>query len=431
MKGEVSSEAEPPTKKQKKVKTKNESEAAAAGKGSSEKEGSKDLELENKATLTTIVGTLDNISRKFDQFDSRLEAYELDRNRPLMDQRTIDDRVKALLEERLKVLGVGKIPENNDNPSPPSADKSLSLASARVQTHQNSVNSPALAATPGKVFGPKKNLAKELDKESGVKRALPEEFGSVAKATDLDSQHLDFVVISHVKANKDDKDAKVPAYGHGCRGKRTVKDEDAADKKKAEQADAALKRKEKAEAKKKKAQTKKKEAHASKKEAELKKKQEAELKKQKHAESKKENVTPPRAGVQKSGEDSVFADVTDEVVGEDNEFVDVERSEVVRSAVIKEYREKNVQFSPKGFSMTAVSSPAVFPYVGENGTTCMRKNVTPSSVIYDPLAPVDLVLFEKLMQHIKGIPPKPPALADKPAVLSADHEVFDSLLSFL
>ncbi|CAN6824651.1 unnamed protein product, partial [Brassica oleracea] len=105
MKGEVSSEAEPPTKKQKKVKTQNESEVAAAGKGSSEKEGSKDLE-------------------KFEQFDSRLEAYELDRNRPLMDQKTIDDSMKALLEERLKVMGVGKIPENNDNPSPPSADKS-------------------------------------------------------------------------------------------------------------------------------------------------------------------------------------------------------------------------------------------------------------------------------------------------------------------
>ncbi|CAN6824649.1 unnamed protein product, partial [Brassica oleracea] len=52
----------------------------------------------------------------------------------------------------------------------------------------------------------------------------------------------------------------------------------------------------------------------------------------------------------------------------------------------------------------------------------MRKNVTHSSVIYDPLAPVDPVLLEKLMQHIKGIPPKPPAPADKPAVLSADHE---------
>ncbi|CAN6932615.1 unnamed protein product, partial [Brassica oleracea] len=90
-------EVELPTKKQKNVKTQNESEAAAAGKGSNEKEGSKDLE-------------------KFEQFDSRLEAYELDRNRPLMDQKTIDDRVKALLEERLKVLGVGKFPKKMITP---------------------------------------------------------------------------------------------------------------------------------------------------------------------------------------------------------------------------------------------------------------------------------------------------------------------------
>ncbi|KAG2245062.1 hypothetical protein Bca52824_093090 [Brassica carinata] len=230
MKGGVSSEAEPPTKKQKKVKTQNESEAAAAGKGSSEKECTKDLKLENKATLTTIVSTLDNISRKIDQIDSWLEAYELDRTRPLMDQKTIDDRVKALLEERLKDLGVGETLENNDNRSPP-----LPV----VQTQQKSVNSPALAATPGKVFGPKKNLAKELDKESRVKRTLDEEFGNVAKATDLDSQPLDFVVISPAKATKDDKDAKVPAYGRGCRGNRIVKGEEADEKEKAAQADAA------------------------------------------------------------------------------------------------------------------------------------------------------------------------------------------------
>ncbi|CAN7027684.1 unnamed protein product [Brassica oleracea var. botrytis] len=418
MKGGVSSEAEPLTKKQKKVKTQNESEAAAAGKGSSEKEGSKDLELENKATLTTIVNTLDNISRKFEKFDSRLEAYEFDQNRPLVDQNTIDDRVKALLEERLKVLGVGKIPENNDNPSPPSADKSLSLASPVVQTQQKSVNSPALAATPGKVFGPKKNLAKEIDKESGVKRTLDEEFGSVAKATDLDSQPLNFVLISPAKATKDDKDAKVPAYGRGFRVWRIVKGEEADEKKKAVQADAAFKRKEKADAKKKAVAAKKKEAEGKKKEAELKKKQETELKKRKQAESKNKEVTP-------SGEDSVFANVTDEVVGGENEFApesDVEDQEVIRSAVVREYWEKRVQLSPKGFAVTAVFSPLVFPYVGDDGTTCMGKNVTPSSVIYDPLAPVDPVLLEKLMQHIKAIPPKPPAPADKPEVLSADHE---------
>ncbi|KAL0651522.1 hypothetical protein Bca4012_094213 [Brassica carinata] len=285
MKGGVSSEAEPPTKKQKKVKTHNESEADAAGKGSSEKEGSKELELENKATLTTIVSTLDIISRKLDQVDSRLEAYELDRNRPLMDQKTIDDMVNVLLEERLKDLGIGKIPKNHDNPSPPLSDNSLLMASPVVRTHQKSVNSPALvAATPGKEFGLKKNLAKELEKESGVKRTLDEEFGS---------------------------------------------GEEADENKKSAQAYVAFKRKEKAEAK-------KKEAEAKKKEAELKKKQEAELKKQKQVGSKYKKVTPPRDGVtrckvQPDVEDSSLADITDEVVAEQNEFSpesDVENSKV-------------------------------------------------------------------------------------------------------
>ncbi|KAG2243045.1 hypothetical protein Bca52824_095113 [Brassica carinata] len=65
----------------------------------------------------------------------------------------------------------------------------------------------------GKGSTRRKNLAKELDKESGVKRTLAEEFESVAKATDLDSQHVDFVLVSPSKATKDDKDAKAPAYG--------------------------------------------------------------------------------------------------------------------------------------------------------------------------------------------------------------------------
>ncbi|KAF2615437.1 hypothetical protein F2Q70_00011585 [Brassica cretica] len=178
-----------------------------------------------------------------------------------------------------------------------------------------------------------------------LKWTLAEEFGSVAKATDLDSQHVDFVLVSPSKATKDDKDAKVPAYGRGCRGKHIVKGEEADEKKKAAQADASFKRKEKAEAKKKATEAKKKEAEAKKKEAEAKKKeieakkkkaegkkkQEAEgkkkedvLKKRKQAESKNKEVTP-------SGEDSVFADVTNEVVGGENEFApesDVEGSEL-------------------------------------------------------------------------------------------------------
>ena len=120
-------------------------------------------------------------------------------------------------------------------------------------------------------------------------------------------------------------------------------------------------------------------------------------------------MTPPRANVircmvEKSGEDSDFAVVDDEVLAEENELApksDVENQEVVRSAVVREYREKNVQLSPKWFALTVVSSPSVFPYIGDNETTCMRKNVKPSSTIYDPLAPVDLALFENLCNTLR------------------------------
>ncbi|KAG2277712.1 hypothetical protein Bca52824_060267 [Brassica carinata] len=254
MKGGVSSEDEPPTKKQKKVKTQNE---------------------------------VNNIE---------------ERNRPLMDQKTIDDMVKALVEERLKVLG--KILENYDNLSN-GGEEDLCHHRSRIRN----------------------------------------------RTTDLD-----FVYVSHLKATKDDKDAKVSAYGRGCKGMRTVKDEDTADKKKAVQAEAALKRKEKADAKRKEAALKKQklvelknqEAEAKRKEAELKKQKLAELKKQKHAELKKQKH---------AGEDNECALTNDEFLAEENEFApesDVENQEVIRSAV--------------------------------------------------------------------GIPPKPPAPADKPAVLSADHE---------
>uniref|UniRef100_A0A0D3DJE3 Uncharacterized protein n=1 Tax=Brassica oleracea var. oleracea TaxID=109376 RepID=A0A0D3DJE3_BRAOL len=158
------------------------------------------------------------------------------------------------------------------------------MASPVVRTHQKSVNSPTLvAATPGKEFGPKKNLAKELEKESGVKRTLDEEFGSVDK-------------------RKEKAEAKKKAAGD----------------------------------KKKEAEAKKKVVEAKKKEAKLKKKHEAELKMQKQAGSKYKKVTPPRDGVtrckvQPDVEYSSLADITDEVVAEQNEFAresDVKNSEV-------------------------------------------------------------------------------------------------------
>ncbi|RID75425.1 hypothetical protein BRARA_B02471 [Brassica rapa] len=256
-------------------------------------------------------------------------------------------------------------------------------ASPVVRTHQKSVNSPALVdATPR----PKKNLAKELEKESGARVLL--------------------------------------------RVRKPMR------RKKTAQADAAFKRKEKAEAKKKAAEEKKKEAEAKKTEATAKKKvaeakkKVAELKKQSQARSTYKKVTPPRDGVtrcnvQPDVEDSSLADITDEVVAEQNEFApksDVENSELVRSAIIKEFWEKYVRLTSKGLSTTAVSSSFDFPTVGHDGTTCMRKNVTPSSAIYDPLAPDYPALLEKLMQHIKAISPKPPAPPGKKEVLTADHE---------
>ncbi|KAG2322944.1 hypothetical protein Bca52824_016157 [Brassica carinata] len=117
------------------------------------------------------------------------------------------------------------------------------------------------------------NLSKELDKDTGVKRSLAEEFGSCA-ATPAKAPELDFLYVfpakatKHTKATKDDKDAedaKGEAYGRSCRGKRIVKDEYAAEKKKTEQAEAALKNKEKADARKRQADLKKQESEAKKK----------------------------------------------------------------------------------------------------------------------------------------------------------------------
>ncbi|KAL0742642.1 hypothetical protein Bca4012_084155 [Brassica carinata] len=325
-------------KTQKEVNT-SEVEAAATGKGSSVEEDRKDLE--GNVTMFTLLSAMENMSRKFDHIDSRFNAYELDRNRPLVDQKTFDDMVKASVEERLKVLGV----------------RPLVLAKTPELG-----KTPELAKTPGLVFAPKRNLAKELDKDTGVKRSLAEEFGSGA-ATPAKAPEIDFLYVSPAKATKatkatkDDKDAKGEAYGRGMRGRRIVKDEHAADKKKAEQADAALKKKEKADARKK----------------------QADIKKQHTKAKKKKRLSKGIPG-------------------------------------------KNVQLSPQGFALTAVPSTPVFPYIGDNGTTCMRKNFEPSSAMYDPLAPVDPVLLDKLMQHISRIPPKPPAPANKKVRRSADHE---------
>lgn len=140
-----------------------------------------------------------------------------------------------------------------------------------------------------------------------MRRTLADDFNS----------DIDFITVSPAKINKE---PNVPAYARGLRVrvKRvvTVKDEAAADKKKAQQAEAALKRKEKQEAKKKENEAKKKESEAKKKEneakrkaAELQKKKEAELRKKKMDELQKDE----EAGLQKE-----CVVTNDEVLAEEN-----------------------------------------------------------------------------------------------------------------
>ena len=242
-KGGVSSEAEPPTKKQKKVNT-SEGQAGATGKGSSE-EPSK--ELLNNATMESIVSALGKM------IDSRFNAYGFDQNK------TLEDIVKDTLEERLKVLGVGKRNENIDNLSIASGEEGSSeKPSPQQDKHQKSVNSPALnPAKPAKGLGPEKDFAEEVDNASGVKRILAGDFDR-ANATPVKTSNVDFVTVSPAKTCKDDKVANCPPLRRGTRIRQGLKlkdedeAEDAAAKKKAAKAEAYLKKKEMGEEKKKK-----------------------------------------------------------------------------------------------------------------------------------------------------------------------------------
>jgi len=80
----------------------------------------------------------------------------------------------------------------------------------------------------------------------------------------------------------------------------------------------------------------------------------------------------------------------------------VEEDERKRCGRIKEYRLKAVQLSPDGSQMSAEFGPSVpFPHIGDNVTTCMRKDLEPSPAIYDHLGPVDPVKRDNLLQHLK------------------------------
>ncbi|KAF8113089.1 LOW QUALITY PROTEIN: hypothetical protein N665_0057s0039 [Sinapis alba] len=342
-------------------------------------------------------------------------------------------KVKAAMDERLKLLGVGKCPENYDNLSP------------QPNTKQKSVNSPVIDKTPGTGLGAKKNLAedfasgvaipatrvkKNLTDDCASGAATPASGGATPGKANKDDA-LDFLYISPAKVDKDAKAAKAKddkaqkdgedeagqALGRSCRGKPKDQNEllkkEAATKKRAE---ALLKRKEAAELKRKAVELKKQESAVKKK---------VELRRRKLLEPALHRV-PIVNFKNTSKEDSSLVEVTDKIRARENELLpesDVEEEELIRSARTNEYWERSVQLSPKGCALMAVFSVPVFPYIGDNGTTCMRKNFQPSSAIYDPLAPVDPAKFEKLMQHIKEIPPKlPAAQTKKPPPRSADYE---------
>ncbi|XP_033132001.1 uncharacterized protein LOC117126882 [Brassica rapa] len=376
---EKKKKAEPPTKKQNKVKT-NEGEAAATGKGSSEEEGNKDSG--NNASLMAIASTLDKLSSKFDLMDARFK-------KPLVDQKLIDDMVKVTVEECLKVMGIGKNPQNKENLSNVAADQQPEpLSSPQPNTQQKSVCSPLLAETLGKDMGPRNNLSNELDKERGMKKLWLRSLEHMLKMRATKAEDL------RRRSTRN----------------RTIKDEDAEDKKKTVQAEAVLKKKEKAAAKRKAAASMKQKQHELKKpkQAELMNEEQAELKNQEQAElmneelaelknqeadnEKRKNITTPRANlkrckVEDSVEDSEFAVMTDEVLAEENEILPespMASQELIRSAIVKEYREKTVNYLHK--------------------------------------APVDPIVLDKLMQHISRIPPKPPAPAKKRVVRSAARE---------
>ncbi|KAH0882990.1 hypothetical protein HID58_059086, partial [Brassica napus] len=267
----------------------------------------------NNASLMAIASTLDKLSKKFVLMDARFK-------KPLVDQKSIDDMVKVAVEERLKVMGIGKNPQNKDNLSNVAADQQPEpLSSPQPNTRQKSVCSPLLAETPGKDMGPRNNLSNELDKERGMKKTLAKEFGTHAE--DEGANVLDFLYVSPAKATKAEDLRRRSTRN------RIIKDEDAEDKKKSVQAEAVLKRKEKAAAKRKAAASMKQKQPELKKptQAELMNEEQAELKNQEADNEKRKNITTPRANVKRckveySVEDSEFAVMTDEMLSKGHEL---------------------------------------------------------------------------------------------------------------
>ncbi|XP_023638868.1 uncharacterized protein LOC111830616 [Capsella rubella] len=101
--------------------------------------------------------------------------------------------------------------------------------------------------------------------------------------------------------------------------------------------------------------------------------------------------------------DSEIEDVTDNNPFENLNVLpesDVDEEEKIRNERIKGLRRANVKFAKDGSALEPQPNPHVFPIIGENGLTCMRKNCVPSVAIYDPFAPVDPARLERLLEHL-------------------------------
>ena len=440
----VSSEVEPPSKKQKKGKKQkevkiNEGETAVVEEKESAKEKGR-----SEAVLLNIVAHLEKLDRKF---DSRLTEYDTkfgSFSRGLLD--TIGDTVKTTVEERLRVLGVSNssqpegqnvtVSEDNQQPESNSGQPDGQNVMVSEDNRQPDSNSgqPAsktpidkqsedsqpqktpdkgqseknladdIAKADAKGMGAKLNSKVVRDKAAGVKKNLDSAFGN-ADATNAD-------LVS-------DSPRKEPPFGRGCRGlgkrnnlaadlerneaelKKKQKQEEAVLKKKHKQEEAELKRKKKQEEAELKKKQKKEEAELKKK----KKQEEADLKKKKKQEEADSKKDIPASKRTRSGTIRIpiptkqikNTKYSDELWPES----DVEEDERKRCGRIKEYRLKAVQLSPDGSQMSAEFGPSVpFPHIGDN-VTCMRKGFEPSPAIYDPLGPVDPVKRDNLLQHLK------------------------------
>ncbi|CAL9248395.1 unnamed protein product, partial [Arabidopsis halleri] len=106
------------------------------------------------------------------------------------------------------------------------------------------------------------------------------------------------------------------------------------------------------------------------------------------------------AGIE--GDNEVY-DVTEQLMaGNDRTLPESEddEEEQIRIERIKALRKESVKLSPDGSALNPLSnvSERIFPHIGDNGLTCMRKNCVPSAGIYDPLSPVDPTKLQKLKE---------------------------------